>query len=113
MYENKHHPLLPRKKYLRRLRTNIFLAVGVSFMGLVTGMVGYHLFEGLSWVDSYANAAMILSGMGPLATLHTEGGKIFAGTYALFSGLTLITIVGLVVAPIIHRFLHSFHMEDE
>ena len=83
-------------------------ALGAS-LGL--GMAGYHYFEGLSWVDSYANASMILSGMGPLSPLSTESGKIFAGTYALFSGLTFITLVGIVLAPIVHRALHRLHLE--
>ena len=76
-------------------------------------MVGYHSFERLSWIDAFANAAMILSGMGPLAPLTTTGGKLFAGFYALFSGLALITIAGVVFAPVVHRFLHRFHLEHE
>jgi len=74
-------------------------------------MVGYHHFEKMSWVDAFANAAMILSGMGPLTPLQTWGGKLFAGCYALYSGLALIVVTGLILAPIVHHVLHKFHME--
>ena len=77
------------------------------------GMAGYSYFEGMSAVDAYANAAMILSGMGPLASPQTVGGKIFAGTYALYSGLILILATGLVLSPVFHRVLHRFHLERE
>jgi hypothetical protein len=75
-------------------------------------MLGYHSFEQMSWVDAFVNAAMILSGMGPVTTLQTEGGKIFAGCYALFSGIAFITSLGVVFAPAVHRFLHKFHLEE-
>jgi len=77
------------------------------------GMLGYHFFERLPWIDAFANASMILSGMGPLATIQTSEGKIFAGCYALFSGLAFITIVGVIFAPVFHRFLHTFHLETD
>lgn len=77
------------------------------------GMAGYHFLESLHWVDAFTNAAMILSGMGPLAPLQTTAGKIFAGCYALFSGLAFLTSVGVVFAPILHRFLHKFHLESK
>ena len=82
-------------------------------VALGVGMIGYHSFEQMSWVDAFVNAAMILSGMGPVSTLQTEGGKIFAGCYALFSGIALITIMGIIFAPVVHRFLHKFHLQDE
>jgi len=75
--------------------------------------VGYHCLEQLPWIDAFLNAAMILSGMGPVATLQTNAGKLFAGCYALFSGIALITILGIIFAPVVHRFLHKFHLEDE
>ena len=74
-------------------------------------MFGYRLFEHMSWIDAFVNAAMILSGMGPVSTLQTNEGKLFAGSYALFSGLAFIIVVGLFVAPVIHRFLHKFHLD--
>ncbi len=86
------------------------LALTVS---LAIGIAGYHYFEGLPVIDAFANAAMILSGMGPLNQLSTTGGKLFAGIYALFSGLTFITVVGVVLSPIVHRVFHRFHLELE
>jgi hypothetical protein len=74
------------------------------------GMAGYHFLEGMDWVDAFVNAAMILSGMGPIGELKTTGGKIFAGCYALYSGLALITIAAITFSPVVHRFLHRFHL---
>jgi hypothetical protein len=79
-------------------------------VGLVIGITGYMFFENMNLIDAYANAAMILSGMGPLQPLNTNGGKIFAGTYALFSGLLIITATAFVIAPVFHRILHHFHL---
>jgi hypothetical protein len=112
MYEHRTLPLLPRREFFRRLLRSCVVAAIALLFCLGIGMVGYHHFENLPWVDAFANAAMILSGMGPMATLQTEAGKIFAGCYALFSGLAFITIVGVVLAPVAHRFLHKFHLED-
>ena len=113
MFEHHTKPLLPRKVYYRRLARHAALGLAVIVVSLGIGMVGYHGFEKLPWVDAFVNAAMILSGMGPMATLQTNGGKIFAGCYALFSGLTLIAILGIIFAPVVHRALHKFHLEDE
>jgi hypothetical protein len=111
MFEHPSKPLIPRHEFIIRL-------VAVSFVGVVSlaialgiGMAGYHFFEGLPWIDAFANAAMILSGMGPLTPLNTYDGKLFAGLYALFSGLTFITVVGVVLAPIIHRLFHRLHIQ--
>jgi hypothetical protein len=76
-------------------------------------MAGYHWLEGMTWIDAFANAAMILSGMGPLAPVQTWGGKLFAGLYALYSGLVLIVAAGIVFALVVHRLLHSFHVETD
>jgi len=84
----------------------------VIAFALGLGMVGYRTCEGMSWVDAFVNAAMILSGMGPVSSLQTTGGKIFAGCYALFSGLAFIAILGIIFAPVFHRFLHRFHEEE-
>lgn len=75
-------------------------------------MIGYHTLGGLSWVDSFLDAAMILSGMGPVAELQGTGAKVFAGCYALFSGIALISTAGVILAPLVHRALHKFHLED-
>ena len=75
------------------------------------GVLGYHLSEGLGWLDALVNASMILSGMGPVNELHNDTGKWFASFYALFSGVAFITSVGVMFAPVVHRFLHKFHLE--
>ena len=113
MYEHRKRPLLPRRAFYARLARSAALASLIVLGALGIGMTGYHTFEGLSWVDAFVNAAMILSGMGPLSPLHTSAGKVFAGCYALFSGLAFITAIGLVFAPVVHRFLHKFHLESD
>ena len=76
------------------------------------GMVGYSHFEKMHWVDAYVNATMILSGMGPVDVLHTEGGKLFAGTYALFSGIIFLVVIAVIIAPVFHRFMQKFQIKD-
>ena len=112
MYEHRAKPLLPRHKFFARLRLHAALAMALIVVSLGIGMAGYHVLENMNWIDSFANASMILSGMGPLGELKTSAGKIFAGCYALFSGVAFLTSVGVVFAPIFHRFLHKFHLES-
>ena len=112
-FESKHEPLLSRPKFIQRLVGSIIVAVCLIGISLFAGMLGYHVFEKMEWIDAFANASMILSGMGPLGTLQTWGGKLFAGLYALYSGLLLIVVAGLLFAPIVHRILHRFHLEEE
>ena len=111
MYEHKNHPLISRRKYYLRLWNHFLLASGTIVFSLGIGVVGYHITEGLSWIDSLLNASMILGGMGPVDVIHTAWGKIFASAYALFSGIIFLVIAGIIFAPIYHRFLHKFHME--
>jgi hypothetical protein len=107
-------PRLPsHADFLQRLGKAIAVASLLIIASQLLGMAGYSYFEGMSAIDAYANAAMILSGMGPLASPQTTGGKIFAGTYALYSGLILILASGLVLSPVFHRVLHRFHLERE
>jgi hypothetical protein len=110
--DKKHSTLLPFHQFLLRFLRNIILGWISILIALYIGMWGYHHYEHFSWVDSFVNAAMILSGMGPLTPLLTVGGKIFAGCYALFSGLAFIFIIGLIFAPVVHRFLHKYHLEQ-
>jgi hypothetical protein len=112
MFEHRSKPLLPRRQYYLRLARSVSIGLTVIVFALGFGMVGYRAFEGMSWVDAFDNAAMILSGMGPVSSLQTEGGKIFAGCYALFSGLAFFAILGIIFAPAVHRFLHQFHEEE-
>jgi len=112
MFEHRSKPLLPRRAFYRRVARSVCLGLLVIVLALGIGMTGYHTFEQMSWLDAFVNAAMILSGMGPMATLQTAGGKAFAGCYALFSGLAFIAILGIIFAPVFHRFLHKFHQEE-
>jgi len=112
-YETKFQPLLPRRQFFERLGRNFAFASLLIGASLAGGMLGYHYLEGLEWIDAFANASMILSGMGPLAPLQTSGGKLFAGLYALYSGLVVIVATGIILAPVVHRLLHQFHLESE
>jgi hypothetical protein len=85
----------------------------VILASLFAGMLGYRYLEGLDWVDSFGHAAMILGGMGPYVEPKSEGGKLFEGFYALYSGLLLIGVTGLILAPVFHRVMHLCHLPDE
>jgi hypothetical protein len=95
-----------------RLIKTASLGFALIAASLVVGMLGYHYIAEQTWPDSFLNAAMILSGMGPIGELNSTAAKIFAGSYALYSGLALILIAGIILAPIVHRFLHKFHLES-
>jgi len=111
-FESKHQPLAPRSKYHRRVIHASLAAGGLIGISLAIGVLGYHYCGGIeSWVDCLYNASMILGGMGPVADLRTDGGKVFASFYALYSGVTLLTSVGVLIAPTLHRWLHVFHIE--
>jgi hypothetical protein len=113
-FEHRREPLAPREAFRGRLVRSSLLAFAIISVSLVMGMVGYHVFGRLdSWVDCLYNASMILGGMGPAAELHTNAGKVFASVYALYSGVTLLTSVGVLMAPAVHRMLHQFHIETE
>jgi hypothetical protein len=112
MFEHRSKPLLPRGEFYARLARSAAVGLLLIAFALGLGMVGYRVFESMSWVDAFVNAAMILSGMGPVSSLQTTGGKIFAGCYALFSGLAFLTSLGIFFAPVYHRFLHKFHAEE-
>jgi hypothetical protein len=112
-FEHKSQPLLSRPAFLKRLMLSVAMGLTLIIVSQVAGMAGYHYFEGLSWIDAFVNAAMILSGMGPLAQPATMGGKIFAGLYALYSGFAVLIIAGIIFAPIVHRFLHHLHAEED
>jgi hypothetical protein len=111
-FESRQQPLLPPRDFAKRVAANFAIASVLIAVSLLVGMVGYAKFEGMTWIDAFANAAMILSGMGPLAPLQSVGGKLFAGCYALYSGLMLIVATGIILAPVVHRFLHQFHVDS-
>jgi len=111
-FEHHRDALLPRKLFFRRLLRWGAIGGAVIFGSLAIGVCGYHYFEHLSWIDSLLNASMILGGMGPVDPVKTRVGKLFASFYALYSGLALISVAGLMLTPIFHRFLHKFHIDN-
>ena len=113
MFERKHHTLAPVAVFRRRLAVHLAIALVLIVGVLCLGMAGYHWLAGLAWVDALLNASMILGGMGPVDPLPNPGAKVFASVYALFSGLVFIAIMGILFAPLVHRMLHTFHMEDD
>ena len=111
-YESRTQALASRRRFVRRLALSILVAALIIGMSLVAGMLGYAHFEGMRWLDAFLNAAMILSGMGPVEPLKTDAGKLFAGCYAIYSGLIVVLTSGIVLAPIAHRILHRFHVDS-
>ena len=109
MFEHHTKPLLSLSAFLARMSCNLGIAAALALLSLLVGMMGYRYFEDLPWVDSFLNAAMILGGMGEIDPLKTEAGKVFAGCYALYSGLWLVASMGLILSPVFHRILHHFH----
>ena len=111
-FERRHEPLAHPHHFQRRMLASGAVTAVIIAGSLTIGVLGYRYLGGLeSWVDCAYNASMILGGMGPVAELHTDAGKLFASAYALFSGITLLTSVGVLMAPVMHRLLHHFHME--
>jgi hypothetical protein len=112
-FERRGERVVSRGVFLRRLGRNLAMALGVTGVSLLAGMAGFVVFEGKDWVSAYDNAAMILGGMGPFEEAGTVAGRLFEGTYALYAGLMVILVTTLVLAPVFHRVLHSFHVEDD
>jgi len=112
-FERRTAPLAPHRVFFGRLARNIAFALAMIAGALAIGMIGYRLTEGMSWLDAYLNSTMLLGGMGPVDVLHTDAGKFFAGSYALFCGLLIVIATGVVLAPILHRILHAFHVSDD
>jgi hypothetical protein len=112
-FERRQDPLAPIPVFVKRLMASLAIACALIAFALTIGVVGYHSLGNLGWVDSLLEASMILGGMGPVNTLTGDGVKIFASLYALFSGLIFIAVMGVVLSPIVHRFLHKFHVDEE
>lgn len=112
MFEPRTAPLAPGHVFLWRFLKFFAFAMGVIAFALALGILGYHYVAGFTWVDSLLNASMILSGMGPAGELPSDAAKIFASAYALFSGLVFISVMGILLAPVAHRALHAFHLDE-
>ena len=113
MYERKTERLLPWPQFLRRLALSSLVALAIVAFGLAAGIMGYRYIAQLSWIDALLNAAMILTGMGPVSPMSDDAAKLFASAYALFSGVVFVSGVGIVLSPLFHRILHRFHLEDD
>jgi Co/Zn/Cd efflux system component len=112
-FERRHEPLIPLSRFVRRLASSFAIGQVLVAISLAIGMVGYHRLFSLPWIDAFVNAAMILSGMGPLAEPESFGAKLFSGLYALYSGLAVLAIAGVIFAPAVHRFLHYLHADPD
>ena len=112
-YERRGDDLAPRSIFIRRMLGATGMAVGLILISLIVGMAGYHYLAGLNFVDSLLEASMILGGMGPVNELHSDGAKIFASIYALYSGLVVLALMGIVLTPVVHRVMHKFHVDEK
>jgi hypothetical protein len=111
MYESKKLPPLARLQFLKRMLSHMGAAFGLIFVSLMFGMLGYKIFEHLSWIDAFLNSTMLLGGMGPVNIPVTTAGKLFAGFYALYAGLVFIVSAALIFTPVLHRVIHRFHWD--
>jgi hypothetical protein len=112
-FEHRTQPIISKHQFIIRLGHSGIVALALIAVSLFIGMAGYHILEGLIWIDAFLNASMLLGGMGPVNTPVTFGGKLFAGLYALYCGLAVILVAGVILAPVAHRILHRFHMESD
>jgi hypothetical protein len=112
-YERRGDKLAPRNIFIKRIIGALGIALGVIVVCLGAGIAGYHWIAGFGWIDSLLEASMILGGMGPVNQLPSDGAKIFASIYALFSGLVVLALMGIMLSPVMHRIMHKFHVAEE
>jgi hypothetical protein len=112
-FEHKRKALQPYPKFLVRLSLYFFIALLLVSLSSLIGSIGYHFFGKLTWIDAFYNACMILTGMGPVAEMQTGPAKIFSSFFALYSGIAFLSTIVIFLAPIIHRFMHIFHLEEQ
>ena len=113
IYEPRTHRPISAQRFLRRLVHHVGAAAALIVGSLLLGMAGYAYYEHLAWRDAFLNAAMLLGGMGPVDAPQSDGGKVFAGLYALYAGLVFLVVAGLTLAPFVHRLLHKFHWDAD
>ena len=113
LFEHRSQPLISRRKFAHRLWKHFLIASAIVLVSLLIGMFGYHVLAHFSWLDSFLNASMLLGGMGPVGDIPTSSGKVFAGLYALYSGLLILVTAGVVLTPVLHRILHKFHWAQD
>ena len=113
IFEHKSLPLMPFNLFLKRLLRFAFYSSVIIVFSLLSGVLGYHFIEKLSLIDSFLNASMILTGMGPADKMNSEGGKIFAAFYALYSGVAFLSTIAIMFTPVAHRVLHILHLDEK
>ena len=113
LFERRHEQLAPVDVYVRRIIASLAVGLGLILVALLIGIFGYHWLAGFGWIDSLLEASMILGGMGPVNQLPTDAAKVFASIYALFSGLILIALMGIILSPVAHRVMHKFHVDEK
>jgi len=111
-YEHVSEPVVSEPVFYNRIFKNLLLGLGITFLSILMGTLGFYYFAGHSWIDSFHNSTMILSGRGPVVDIQNHAGKIFSSFYGLFSGIALFVIIGYILAPVIHRFLHKMHVDE-
>jgi hypothetical protein len=112
-FEHRKQPLVSQQSFVKRLVFAAVLSTVLLAVWTVIGMIGYHTLAGLGWVDAFLNSAMIVGGMGPVDILNNQPAKVFAGFYAIFSGVIFLSVFGLLIGPVFHRFLHRFHLDTD
>jgi TRAP-type C4-dicarboxylate transport system permease small subunit len=113
MFERRNEELAPVPVFLKRIVASLGVALCLILVALLIGIFGYHLLADFNWIDSLLEASMILGGMGPVNQLPNDAAKIFASIYALFSGLVLIALMGIILSPVAHRVMHKFHVDEK
>ena len=113
MYERRADELAPRSIFIKRMIASLLVALALMVVALALGIAGYHFLAGFDWIDSLLEASMILGGMGPIRELPNDASKVFASTYALFSGVIFIALMGIMLSPVVHRVMHKFHVDEE
>ncbi len=111
-YEQRDARLLPLRQFLRRMARHGAIVLAFALMSIAAGMVGFHVFAAQAWIDAFLNTAMLLGGMGPVGEIQSTGGKLFAGFFALYAGLAFIAAFAVLTAPVVHRLIHRFHVEE-
>jgi hypothetical protein len=112
-FERRSEPLLPRNQFVQRMIAAMGVTIAIVGLSLAIGTAGYHFLGGLSWIDALLNSAMILTGMGPVDPMQSAAGKLFATFYALYSGIAFLSMTAVLLGPIIHRAMHTFHLDAE
>lgn len=112
-FENRRQPVASRLRYQRRLIRHSTYGAALIIFSLAIGTGGYSFFGKMPLLDGFYNASMILTGMGPVSDMTTDGGKLFASLYALYSGVAFLAAVTVTLAPIVHRFLHLLHVDED